>query len=83
MGKWGLQEVDLNPSLGFVHLGYGTMQTTTHCVVELVSGHSSDMKHVVAVGRDCMVCMRHKVAHCGVGMVLVGHCGGIGHVMSV
>ena len=84
MGKWGLQEVDLNPSLGFVHLGYGTMQTTTHCVVELVSGHSSEMKHVMAVSRECMVWLCHReVAHCVMGMVLVGHCGGIGHVMSV
>ena len=64
MGKWGLQEVDLNPSLGFVHLGYGTMQTTTHCVVELVSGHSSEMKHVMAVSRECMVWLCHReVAH--------------------
>ena len=62
VGKWGLQEVDLNPSLGFVHLGYGTMQTTTHCVVELVSGHSSVMKYVMAVSRECMVWLCHKVA---------------------
>ena len=75
MWKWGLQEVDLNPSLGFVHLGYGTMQTTTHCVVKLVLlGHSSEMKHVMAVSRECMVWLFHReVAHCVMGMVLVGH----------
>ena len=44
--KWGQPEVDLDPSLGCVHLGYNPMHATIHCVVWMVLlGHCSDVRH--------------------------------------
>jgi hypothetical protein len=53
-------------------------------LVLVLLGHSSEMKHVMSVSRECMVWLCHReMAHCVMGTVLLGQCGGIGHVMSI